>query len=152
MPHAIESGQVTLEGSLLIGSFSREEELTGLVVHNFFDPQLRTGAAVYLLKQVLHDWSDEFCAKILSQLRAAVGPKTKLVLMDSIMPFACHDPSANSKSGIPGAVPHEAPTPLLANFGAVNEMGYNADIDVRTLRPLFNIVDSLNQILDVPPL
>jgi len=50
--------------------------------------------------------------------------------MDSIMPFSCHDPSADNSSGIPGGVPHEAPAPLLANFGAVNEMIYNADIDV----------------------
>lgn len=50
--------------------------------------------------------------------------------MDSIMPFACHDPSADSGHDIPGAIPREAPAPLLANYGAVNEMGYNADIDV----------------------
>lgn len=82
----------------------------------------------------MHDWSDEYCVKILTQLKVAAGSNTKLVLMDSIMPFACHDPSADSKTAIPGAVPHEAPAPLLANFGAVNEMGYNADIDVCTLR------------------
>ncbi|KAG9227803.1 hypothetical protein CCMSSC00406_0000551 [Pleurotus cornucopiae] len=111
MPDAIQSGQVILE------------------VHDFFEPQPRRGAAVYLLKQILHDWSDEYCVKILTQLRVAAAPKTKLVLMDSIMPFACHDPGTD-KSGIPGAVPREAPAPLLANFGAVNEMGYNADIDM----------------------
>ncbi|KAL4259735.1 O-methyltransferase COMT-type [Pleurotus pulmonarius] len=112
MPAAIESGQVTLE------------------VHDFFEPQPRLSAAVYLLKQVLHDWSDEYCIKILSHLRAAAVPETKLVLVDSIMPFACHDSSGKMKSGLPGGVPHEAPAPLLANFGAVNEMGYNADIDM----------------------
>lgn len=102
-------------------------------MHDFFEPQPQKSAAVYLLKQILHDWSDEYCVKILTQLRVAAAPKTKLVLMDSIMPFACHDPGTDIKSGIPGAVPREAPAPLLANFGAVNEMGYNADIDVRTL-------------------
>ncbi|KAG5221429.1 S-adenosyl-L-methionine-dependent methyltransferase [Salix suchowensis] len=127
MPDAIQSGQVTLEAS------ERRTYQPRLAVHNFFEPQSQKGAAVYLLKQILHDWSDEYCVKILSQLRIAAVPKTKLVLMDSIMPFACHDPSANTKSGIPGGVPREAPAPLLANFGAVNEMGYNADIDERTI-------------------
>jgi len=51
--------------------------------------------------------------------------------MESLMLFACHDPSGDEPgSGIPGAVPHEAPAPLLANYGAVNEMGYNADLAV----------------------
>lgn len=51
-------------------------------------------------------------------------PKTILSFMKSIMPSACHDPSADSDSGIPGAIPKEAPAPLLASYGAVNEMGY----------------------------
>lgn len=87
-------------------------------------------ATLFLLKQILHDWSDVYCAKILTKLRASATRSTKLLLLDSIMPFTCHDPSADSTPGIPGAVPHEAPAPLLANFGAVNEMIYNADIDV----------------------
>lgn len=49
------------------------------------------------------------------------------------MPFTCHDPSADEDKAIPGAAPREAPAPLLANFGAVIEMGYSADIDVSFL-------------------
>lgn len=66
----------------------------------------------------------------MTRLWEAATPNTILVLMESVMPFACHDPSADEGRDIPGAVPHEAPTPLLANYGAVNEMGYNADIGV----------------------
>ncbi|KAJ8502546.1 hypothetical protein ONZ45_g11654 [Pleurotus djamor] len=117
-----------------------------LEVHDFFAPQpeTRKSASVYFLKQVLHDWSDEYCVKILSNLRdAAQATTTKLVLMESIMPFACradiHGPEGAADTGvngnanvssIPGAVAHEAPLPLLANYGIVNEMGYNADIDM----------------------
>lgn len=104
-PDAIKSGNVKLEA------------------HDFFDPQPQKNAAVFFLKQVLHDWSDEYCLKILKYLRAAATSQTKLVLMDSIMPFACHDPSADHDARhIPGAVAREAPPPLLANFGAINEM------------------------------
>ncbi|KAG6901415.1 hypothetical protein C0995_012202, partial [Termitomyces sp. Mi166 len=32
--------------------------------------------------------------------------------------------------GIPGSIPKEAPAPLLANYGLVNEMVYAIDIDM----------------------
>ncbi|KAJ8519047.1 hypothetical protein ONZ45_g3949 [Pleurotus djamor] len=111
-PEAIQTGRVRLE------------------IHDFFSPQTRTGPAVFLLKQILHDWSDEYCVKILSHLRNAAIPQTKLVIMDSIMPFACHDPSADDKDSLQGVSTKEAPYPLLANYGAVNNMGYYADIDM----------------------
>ncbi len=82
---------------------------------------------MFLLKQIMHDWSDSYCLKILTQLRAAASANTKLILVESIMSFSCHDSGEDS---VPGAVPHEAPEPLLANYGAVNEMAYSADIDV----------------------
>ncbi|KAA1477972.1 S-adenosyl-L-methionine-dependent methyltransferase [Dentipellis sp. KUC8613] len=117
MPEAVTSGRVELEA------------------HDFFVAQPKRDVSIFLLKQIMHDWSDEYCAKILKQLRQAAGSKTKLILVESIMPYACHDPSADSGKGIPGAVPLEAPAPLLANFGAVNEMGYNADM---TMLVMFN--------------
>jgi O-methyltransferase domain len=98
--------------------------------HDFFEAQPQKTASIFLLKQIMHDWSDAYCAKILTRLRASAMPSTKLLLLDSIMPFTCHDPSADNDSGIPGAVPKEAPAPLLANFGAVSEMIYCADSTV----------------------
>ncbi|KAJ7657239.1 S-adenosyl-L-methionine-dependent methyltransferase [Mycena polygramma] len=102
LPSAVASGQVTLQ------------------VHDFFEPQPQTDATVFLLKQIMHDWSDEYCVKILKRLWDAAQPTTILLLLDSIMPLACHDPAAEGLQ--------EAPAPLLANYGAVNEMGYNADL------------------------
>ncbi|KAA1477984.1 S-adenosyl-L-methionine-dependent methyltransferase [Dentipellis sp. KUC8613] len=112
MPQAVTSGTVLLE------------------VQDFFNPQPKREVSIFLLKQILHDWSDEYCTKILKRLRDAASSGTKLIVVDSIMPYACHDPSADGGKGVPGQVPIEAPAPLLANFGAVNEMGYNADIDM----------------------
>ncbi|KAG5331582.1 hypothetical protein C0989_007906 [Termitomyces sp. Mn162] len=99
-----------------------------LEVQDFFKPQPKDrNVSIFLLKQILHDWSDEYCVKFLTQLRAAAQVNTRLLLVESLIPFACHDPG-NHALDIPGSVPHEAPVPLLANYGAVNEMGYNADI------------------------
>jgi hypothetical protein len=87
------------------------------------------------MKQVLHDWSSEYCVKILKQLRASAQADTKLVLLESIIPLACHDPANDDgeKEGVfklEGAKSNEAPAPLLPNHGAVNSMCYNLDLMV----------------------
>ncbi|CAA7266021.1 unnamed protein product [Cyclocybe aegerita] len=110
LPDALTSERVTLES------------------HDFFTSQPHKGADVFILKQILHDWADPSCVKILTQLREAASPNTTLVLMESLMPFACHDPGSDLGGETPGAVPKEAPAPLLANYGAANDMGFNADI------------------------
>nr|GAT49961.1 S-adenosyl-L-methionine-dependent methyltransferase [Mycena chlorophos] len=118
MPDALKSGQVVLQA------------------HDFFTPQPQNDADVFLLKQIMHDWSDEYCVKILKRLWTAAKPDTTLLLLDSLVPLACHDPSGDSANAIPGAAPAmEAPAPLLANYGATNDMGYNADM---TMFLLFN--------------
>ncbi|KAF8069262.1 S-adenosyl-L-methionine-dependent methyltransferase [Lyophyllum atratum] len=100
-----------------------------LEVQDFFTPQSEPrSVSVFMLKQILHDWSDEYCVKILTQLRAAAGPATKLLLIENLIQYGCHDTSGDDKNGIPGSVPHEAPAPLLANYGAVNELAYHADL------------------------
>ncbi|KAG6848863.1 hypothetical protein H0H93_013351 [Arthromyces matolae] len=65
-PEAIRSGAVKLE------------------VNNFFTPQPVKGAAVYFLRVVIHDWSDDYAKKILKQLRDAASDSSKLVLFDTV--------------------------------------------------------------------
>ncbi|KAJ7898380.1 S-adenosyl-L-methionine-dependent methyltransferase [Mycena leptocephala] len=107
MPRALASGQITLQA------------------HDFFTSQPQSNATVFLLKQIMHDWSDEYCIKILTRLWVGAVRTTTLLLLDSILPLACHDPAAEAEGGL-----REAPAPLLANYGAANEMGYNADFDM----------------------
>ncbi|KAG6898572.1 hypothetical protein C0993_005961 [Termitomyces sp. T159_Od127] len=93
--------------------------------HDFFTPQPVANASVFILKQVLHDWSDPYCARILKELRAAATPETKLVVVDSIIAYACHDPTTGSglNSGY-----KEAPAPLLPNYGTANITPYLVDL------------------------
>ncbi|KAK7042751.1 S-adenosyl-L-methionine-dependent methyltransferase [Favolaschia claudopus] len=102
MPEAIYSGQVTFQ------------------VHNFFDPQPQHDATVFLVKNVLHDWSTDHCVKILSRLAAVANHDTTLILLEMVLPLATSERNSDNKM-------LEAPSPLLANYGATNDLGYNFD-------------------------
>ena len=80
-------------------------------------------------KKILHDWSDPYCTKILTELRKAAREDTKLLVVDNIVAPVCHDPTFERRT-IPGASIKDAPSPLLANFGAANEMDYTIDLAV----------------------
>ncbi|ESK86937.1 hypothetical protein Moror_3379 [Moniliophthora roreri MCA 2997] len=114
-PEALKSGRVVLQA------------------HDFFTEQPQKDASVFLVKHVLHNWSDEDCQKMLSRLRDAARPDTKLLVLEIIMPYVCHQDTQGKKSVIPGATPREAPKPLLANFGSVNEFAYVLDMLVFSL-------------------
>ena len=101
-------------------------------MHNFFIGQPQIDASIFFLKNVLHDWSDEYGLKILKQLRRSATPDTKLVCVEMILPYACHDTEENSGDGITGLAHVKAQKPLLANWGAVNSFIYQADVAVRS--------------------
>jgi len=111
-PEAIHSGRVTLQAQ------------------DLFAPQPVRDASVFLLRRILHDWSDKYSAKILKALREAAQPTTKLIIADARMLHACHDESGQGKGAIPGSAIVEAPVPLLANFGAANATPYILDLQM----------------------
>lgn len=44
------------------------------------------GADLYMMKHILHDWSDEQCKLILDNLRAVISPSARLLVMDCVLP------------------------------------------------------------------
>ena len=52
---------------------------------SFFDA-VPDGADAYLLKTVIHDWDDERSLTILRNIRTAIAPDGKLVLMELVLP------------------------------------------------------------------
>ncbi|TPX08611.1 uncharacterized protein E0L32_009950 [Thyridium curvatum] len=58
------------------------------VAHDFFQPQpdVAKGADVYFMRYILHDWSDAYAKKILRNVVQAMGPESRLVIADAVMP------------------------------------------------------------------
>ncbi|EXJ62351.1 hypothetical protein A1O7_02785 [Cladophialophora yegresii CBS 114405] len=56
------------------------------MVHDFWTPQPVRGAKAYFLRRIIHDYSDENCVTILSHLRAAMAPDSKVLIADMVMP------------------------------------------------------------------
>ncbi len=103
-----------------------------LLGHDIFSPQPVRNAAVFLVRAITHDWSDEYCVKFLTQLRAAATPSTQLVVVDNVISYACLD--SQETLNIPGVkeVRPTAPKPLLPNFGTASAMTYLLDVSVST--------------------
>jgi hypothetical protein len=60
------------------------------VVADFFEPQPSSalGASVYFMRWILHDWSDQYARKILTNVVAAMSPNSKIVIADAVLPPA----------------------------------------------------------------
>ena len=61
--------------------------------HDFFKQQPIKEAAVYVLRWVLHDWSDTYAVKILQALIPALAESSKVLICEAVLP----EPSKVSK-------------------------------------------------------
>ena len=98
-----------------------------LAVHDFFTPQPIKDADVYLLRMVLHDWSDKYCLRILRHIRASAGPSSRIMIVDNLIPYACLNESTKN---IPGAEAPLLPEPLLPNGGYAGAVSYLVDMNM----------------------
>jgi len=60
-------------------------ERTEVVTGNMFE-SLPAGGDAYVLKWILHDWDDAACVAILKNVRAAIGPEGRLLIVDRVLP------------------------------------------------------------------
>jgi tRNA A58 N-methylase Trm61 len=77
--HAIQNGRLHMEAA---GVADRCEFVAG----NFFE-SIPSGADVYVLKSVIHDWNDEWSKVILQNCRRAMHERAKLLLVERIVPL-----------------------------------------------------------------
>jgi hypothetical protein len=64
-----------------------------LVGGDFF-AEVPAGADAYLLSRVLHDWSDDDARQVLATCRAAMGPGSRLLVVEAILPERAADQPA----------------------------------------------------------
>ncbi|KAF7929020.1 hypothetical protein EAE99_004764 [Botrytis elliptica] len=70
------------------GAAQLSSELTNRVKflqHNFFDPQPVTGAEVYVLRHICHDWSHENSVKIIRQIVPVMKPGSKILMVEIVV-------------------------------------------------------------------
>ncbi|KAG6909480.1 hypothetical protein DXG01_017202 [Tephrocybe rancida] len=75
-------------------------------------------------RNILHDWSDANCIKILTQLRAAATPDTTLLILDCVMTVSGVDTVIDTISNTQGLNP---PAVLSTGFTTVNDMVWTLD-------------------------
>jgi len=66
---------------------SELKERGDLVGGSFFE-SVPAGADAYIMKNVLHDWSDEQCMSILKNCRQVIKPTGKVLVVEHVMPEA----------------------------------------------------------------
>jgi hypothetical protein len=77
-PHAMAGARALFEEA---GLADRCELVSG----DFFDA-LPTGADVYLLKNIIHDWDDERASRILRNCSVAMPDGSRLLLVEHVLP------------------------------------------------------------------
>jgi O-methyltransferase domain/Dimerisation domain len=85
-PHVVANAEVVLRDA---GVADR----TTVAAGDFFDG-VPTGADGYLLVRILHDWADTEALRILRNVRAAMTPDARLVIVDSVLGPPNEDPLA----------------------------------------------------------
>ncbi|NTX58461.1 methyltransferase [Myxococcus sp. CA039A] len=78
LPHVKAEASARLSN---LGMASRSEVLEG----NFFE-KIPSGYDIYILSQILHDWDDERSLKILTNVREAMHPGAKLLIVETVLP------------------------------------------------------------------
>jgi len=76
-----------VEGAREVLRAAGVEARADLVGGDFFKgDDLPKGADVYTLMNIVHDWSDEDSVRILEACRAAMGPGSRLLLVEMVIP------------------------------------------------------------------
>jgi hypothetical protein len=60
-------------------------ERVRFVVGNFFE-SVPAGSDCYLMSHIIHDWTEEECLTILAHCKQAMGPKSKLLIVEMVLP------------------------------------------------------------------
>ncbi|PBL03216.1 S-adenosyl-L-methionine-dependent methyltransferase [Armillaria gallica] len=102
------------------------------VPFNFFQDTAVKGCDFYYIRSILRDWPDEQSLLILSNVRKAMKPSSRLIIHDTVLRQAVRttSPSPSQKDATFQDV---APEPLLPNYGAARIRTYELDMIMMNL-------------------
>lgn len=95
LPSAPATNGILFDLPEVIASNPGSTDRLTAVAGDFFRDALPRADA-YLLMEVLHDWSDKDCVKILSAIRRAADPGAHVLVIEGIVPEAGDDPRVNT--------------------------------------------------------
>ncbi|KZT22265.1 S-adenosyl-L-methionine-dependent methyltransferase [Neolentinus lepideus HHB14362 ss-1] len=131
LPVTREAAEKYISSKGLTGRVKFEEQ-------NFFEPNRCKGKGnyVFMLTKVLHDWSDEEGARILSRIRECLeGGKSQMLIIDSInSPVIVNGegPSARESlavlEGQTRYIPIEPPPFIPQDFGMTGTIGHQVNV------------------------
>jgi demethylsterigmatocystin 6-O-methyltransferase len=70
-----------------LGRATASEEVE-FMAQDFFEPQGIKSAKFYYLRHVLHDWTDDDCVRILKAIVPVMGPHSRIVIDEVVLPDA----------------------------------------------------------------
>ncbi|MEU9406705.1 methyltransferase [Streptomyces sp. NPDC048281] len=86
----------------VVGKTPADPELGDRLQHvpgDFF-AEVPSGADVYVLSRVLHDWNDDDCVRILSSCRRACGPDATLLVLERLLPDEWSTPGSGELAAL----------------------------------------------------
>ena len=104
LERAAESNGILFDLPEVIGSLPRATDRLTPVAGDFFRDALPSADA-YILMEVLHDWSDQDCVRILSAIRRAATPGATVTVIEGIVVDAGDDPRVNTMDVLMLAIP-----------------------------------------------
>ena len=81
-------GQCVLQDRPEVINGLKDAELSGITMmaHDFFTEQPIKNAQVYYIRRVMHDWLDPEASLILKQIKPAMGPDSRIIVADMVIP------------------------------------------------------------------
>jgi hypothetical protein len=87
----LAEGAGVLESAKSLLAHRGVAERVDLVVANFFE-NIPEGADLYMMKNILHDWDDAACHKILGAVRRAMKPGQRVLIVEAFLDRTRPDP------------------------------------------------------------
>lgn len=80
-------GRVVVQDLAIVAlSIAKPVDNVEFMEHDFLKEQPIKGARIYFLRKIMHDWPDNDCVAILSHTAEAMGPDSRLLIDEMIVP------------------------------------------------------------------